>query len=131
MLFAAEYPFLNIFWTMILFFAWFAWIWIAITCFMDVFRRDDIGGGSKALWCVFIIVVPFLGALVYLIANSQGMAERQAERTRQAESQFAGYVQSVAQTNGSATELKHAKELLDNGTLTQSEFDALKAKVLA
>ena len=131
MLFAAEYPFLNIFWTMIIFFCWVAWIWMVIAIFSDIFRRHDSSGFGKALWCVFIIVVPFLGALVYLIANSQGMAERQAERARQAESQFAGYVQSVAQTNGSATELKHAKELLDNGTLTQSEFDSLKAKVLA
>ena len=131
MLFAAEYPFLNIFWTMIIFFCWVAWIWMVIAIFSDIFRRHDSSGFGKALWCVFIIVVPFLGALVYLIANSGGMADRQAERTRQAESEFAGYVQSVAQTNGSATELKHAKELLDNGTLTQGEFDSLKAKVLA
>ena len=85
----------------------------------------------KALWIVFLICIPFLGVLVYLIANSKGMAERNLEQHRQAEAQFAGYVQSVATSNGSATEIAKAKELLDNGTLTQAEFDAVKAKVLA
>jgi membrane protease subunit (stomatin/prohibitin family) len=80
---------------------------------------------------VFIILVPFLGALVYLIANGDGMGERQRERVQQSESQFAGYVQSVAANGGSASELTKAKSLLDDGTITQAEFDALKAKVLA
>lgn len=131
MLFAADYPFMEIFWTMIIFFAWVAWIWMIVGIFTDIFRRHDASGWTKAIWTVFIIVVPFLGALVYLIANGSGMAERGAERSRRAEQQFAGYVQSVASSNGSATELAKAKELLDSGTISQDEFNTLKAKVLA
>ena len=128
---AADYPFLNIFWTMIIFFAWVAWIWVLVMIFSDLFRRHDSSGWSKALWVVFLICIPFLGALVYLIANGNGMAKRSAEQHRQAEEQFAGYVQSVASSNGSASELTKAKELLDSGAITQAEFDSLKAKVLA
>jgi hypothetical protein len=131
MLFAADYPFLDLFWSMIIFFCWVAWIWMVIAIFGDVFRRHDASGFKKAIWCVFIILVPFLGALVYVIANGDGMAERQRERVQQSESQFAGYVQSVASNGGSASELTKAKTLLDDGTITQSEFEALKAKVLA
>ena len=128
---AADYPFLNIFWTMIIFFCWVAWIWMLIAIFSDLFRRHDASGWKKAIWCVFLIFVPFLGVLVYLIANSSGMAERNAAQARRSEEQFAGYVQSVASSNGSASELTKAKALLDDGTITQAEFDALKAKVLA
>ena len=132
MLFAADYPFLDVFWSMIIFFCWVAWIWMVIAIFSDIFRRQDATGFKKAIWCVFIIVVPFLGALVYLIANGDGMGERQRERVRQSESEFAGYVQSVAASNGgSASELAKAKTLLDDGTVTQAEFDTLKAKALA
>ena len=132
MLLAADYPFLDIFWTMIIFFCWVAWIWMVIAIFSDIFRRHDASGVKKALWCVFLIVIPFFGALIYLIANGDGMAERQRERAQQTEAQFAGYVQSVAGSNGgSASELAKAKTLLDDGTITQAEFDTLKAKVLA
>ena len=127
----ADYPFLNIFWTMIIFFAWVAWIWILVMIFSDLFRRHDSSGWKEALWVVFLICIPFLGALVYLIANGNGMAQRSAEQHRQAEEQFKGYVQSVASSNGSASELTKAKELLDSGAITQAEFDSLKAKVLA
>jgi hypothetical protein len=132
MLFAADYPFLDVFWSMIIFFCWVAWIWMVIAIFSDIFRRHDASGFKKAIWCVFIILVPFLGALIYLIANGDGMGERQRERVRESESQFAGYVQSVAASNGgSASELTKAKALLDDGTITQAEFDQLKAKALA
>ena len=132
MLFAADYPFLDVFWSMIIFFCWVAWIWMVIAIFSDIFRRQDASGFKKAIWCVFIIVVPFLGALIYLIANGDGMGERQRERVRQSESEFAGYVQSVAGSNGgSASELAKAKTLLDDGTITQAEFDTLKAKALS
>ncbi|MDA0172527.1 SHOCT domain-containing protein [Solirubrobacter taibaiensis] len=132
MLFAADYPFLDLFWSMIIFFCWVAWIWMVIAIFSDIFRRHDASGGKKAIWCAFLILVPFLGALIYLIVNGDGMAERQRERVQQSESQFAGYVQSVAGANGgSASELTKAKALLDDGTITQAEFDTLKAKALA
>ncbi len=128
MLIAADYPFLDVFWTMILFFAWFAWIWIAITCFMDIFRRHDIGGGHKALWVVFIIVIPFLGVLVYLIAQHDGMRDRSIEQAQAQKAAFDDYVRDAA--GGPATEIAKAKELLDSGAITQAEFDAIKAKAV-
>ena len=88
MLIAADYPFLDVLWTMILFFAWIAWIWIAITCFIDIFRRDDIGGWHKAAWVVFIILIPFLGVLVYLIAQHDGMRERSARAGQDQQAAF-------------------------------------------
>ena len=125
----ADFPFLEFLWTMILFFAWIAWIWIAITCFMDIFRRHDIGGGSKALWVVFIILIPFLGVLVYLIAQHDGMRERSIEQAKAQKAAFDDYVRDAA--GGPATEIAKAKELLDSGAITQADFDAIKAKALS
>jgi hypothetical protein len=126
---AADYPFLDVLWTMILFFCWIAWIWIVITVFIDVFRRDDIGGWAKAGWVVFVIVLPFLGVLVYLIAQHDGMRERSTRQAEAQKQQFDQYVRDAA--GGSATEISKAKELLDSGAITQEEFDQLKAKALA
>ena len=132
MVIAADYPFLNIFWTMIIFFAWVIWIWMVIAIFADLFSRHDISGWGKAAWSVFIIVVPFLGVLVYLIAHSSDMAERRAGESRAAQADFDQYVKSVASSNGGpAAEIARAKELLDSGAITQAEFDAIKAKALA
>ena len=130
-LFAADYPFLNILWTMILFFAWVAWIWVLVIIVSDLFRRHDTSGWMKALWIVVLIVLPFLGVLFYLIANSSGMAERTAKQAQANQVQFADYVQSVATTGGPAAEIEKAKALLDSGAIDQAEFDALKAKALA
>jgi hypothetical protein len=125
---AADYPFLDVLWTMILFFAWVAWIWIVITVFIDLFRRHDIGGWAKAAWVVFVIVLPFLGVLIYLIAQHDGMRERS---TTEAESQKAAFDQYVRDTaGGSAAEIAKAKELLDAGAITQEEFETIKAKAL-
>ena len=128
MLIAADYPFLDVLWTMIVFFAWLAWIWIAITCFIDIFRRHDIGGGHKALWIVFIIVIPFLGVLVYLIAQHDGIRERSVKQAQDQQAAFDSYVKQTA--GGSASEIAKAKELLDAGTINQQEFDSIKAKAL-
>ena len=129
MLIAADYPFLDVLWTIIVFFAWVAWIWIAITCFIDIFRRHDIGGGTKALWVVFIVVIPFLGVLVYLIAQHDGLRERSVKQAQDQQAAFDKYVKDTA--GGSAAEIAKAKELLDAGTITQEEFDSIKAKALA
>jgi Short C-terminal domain/Phospholipase_D-nuclease N-terminal len=129
MLIAADYPFLDVLWTMILFFAWVAWIWIAITVFIDIFRRDDIGGWHKAIWVVFIILVPFLGVLVYLIVQHDGMRERTLAKAKAQQAGFDQYVRETA--GGSASEIAKAKELLDAGTISQAEFDAIKAKALS
>jgi Short C-terminal domain/Phospholipase_D-nuclease N-terminal len=114
---------------MILFFAWVAWIWIVITVFIDLFRRDDIGGWGKAGWVVFVIVLPFLGVLVYLIAQHEGMRERSVREARSEQAAFDQYVRETA--GGSAAEIAKAKELLEAGTISQAEFDAIKAKALA
>ena len=129
MLIAADYPFLDILWTMIIFFAWVIWIWIAITVLVDVFRRHDIGGWHKALWVVFVIVIPYIGVLVYLIANHEGMAQRNVKQAEAQQKQFDDYVRETA--GGSASEIAKAKELLDSGAITQAEFDAIKAKALS
>ena len=130
---AADYPFLDILWTMILFFCWVAWIWILIMIIADLFRNHDASGWTKALWVIFLIVLPFLGVLIYLIVNSKGMAERQAKHVQAGQEQFAQYVQTVAakDSGGAASEIEKAKALLDSGAITQAEFDSLKAKALA
>jgi hypothetical protein len=130
-IFATSYPFLNILWTMIIFFAWVIFIWIAVTVLVDVFRREDLSGWGKAGWTIFIIVLPFLGVLVYLIANHAGMNERKVKDTQAAQTQFDDYVRQAAGTGGAASEIEKAKQLLDSGAITQPEFDALKAKALA
>jgi hypothetical protein len=131
MVFAAEYPFLNIFWTMIIFFVWVCWIWMVIGIFGDIFSRHDISGWAKAGWSVFVIVLPFLGVLIYLIANGQSMAERRAGQAQASRAEFDDYVKTVATNGGPAGEIEKAKQLLDSSAITQAEFDALKAKALA
>src|SRR5947209_255191 len=128
---ASSYPFLNILWDMLIFFAWVIFIWIAITVLIDVFRRQDISGWSKAAWTVFVVVIPWIGVLVYLIANHDGMAERRIKESQTSQAQFDEYVRKTATTGGAASEIAQAKELLDKGTITQAEFDAIKAKALA
>ena len=128
--FAADYPFLEVMWTLLVFFAWVIWFWILITILVDVFRRRDIGGGKKALWVVFLILAPFIGVLVYLIANHDEMAERNVKQAQASQAQFDQYVQSVA-GGGAATEIEKAKQLLDSGAISQAEFDGIKAKALA
>jgi hypothetical protein len=132
---AYDYPFLDIMGTMLVFFAWVIWFWLLITVFADVFRRHDIGGGAKTLWLLFVIILPFLGVFIYLIAESKGMAQRNQERAEASQRQFNDYVQNVAVQGGggggAAAEIEKAKSLLDSGAITQAEFDALKAKALA
>ena len=129
MLIAADYPFLEVLWTLIIFFAWVAYIWIVITVLIDVFRRDDIGGWGKAGWVVFVIVLPFLGVLIYLIVQHDGMRERSEKQLQAKKSAFDQQVREAA--GGSATEIAKAKELLDSGAITQSEYEAIKAKALS
>jgi hypothetical protein len=131
MVIAADYPFLDVLWTMIIFFAWVVYIWMIVVILTDVFRRRDIGGWAKAAWCVFMIVLPFLGVLTYLIAQHDGMAQRNADQAKQAKAQMDDYVRSVATSNGAASQIEKAKKLLDDGTINQTEFDSIKAKALA
>jgi Short C-terminal domain/Phospholipase_D-nuclease N-terminal len=125
----ADLPFLEVLWTMIIFFAWVIWIWIVITVLVDVFRRHDIGGWGKAGWTVFVVVLPWLGVLIYLISEHDGMRERSATQARAQKQEFDDYVRDAA--GGSAAEIAKAKELLDAGTISQAEFDAIKAKAVS
>jgi hypothetical protein len=128
---AANYPFLDVMWTMLVFFAWVIWFWLLITIFSDIFRRHDISGWTKAAWTIFVIILPFLGVFVYMIAESKGMAERNMERAQAAQSQADDYIRNVAVGSDPAEQIAKAKSLLDNGTISSSEFEALKQKALA
>jgi high-affinity K+ transport system ATPase subunit B len=128
---AASYPFLDVLWTLIIIFAWVIWFWLLITVFADVFRRHDIGGGTKALWVVFVIILPFLGVLIYLIAESKGIAERNEKQQAAAQKQADAYIRDVAASADPAEQIANAKKLLDEGTISSAEFDALKQKALA
>ena len=128
---ASSYPFLNVLWDILIIFAWLIFLWIAITVLIDVFRRDDISGWGKAFWVVFVVILPWIGVLTYLIFNHTGMAERRYHEAQTAQAQFDQYVRQAAGSGGPAAEIDRAKKLLDDGTITQAEFDAIKAKALA
>jgi Short C-terminal domain/Phospholipase_D-nuclease N-terminal len=128
---AADYPFLDVLWTMLIFFLWIAWFWLLITVFADVFRRRDISGWAKTAWLIFVIVLPFLGVFIYLITQSDEMAKRNLERAQAQRAQFDDYVRETAGGGGAAAEIERAKALLDSGAITQQEFDAIKARALA
>jgi Phospholipase_D-nuclease N-terminal/Short C-terminal domain len=128
---ASDYPFLDVFWTMLVFFVWVAWFMLLFRIIGDIFRRHDVGGGSKVLWLIFVIVLPFLGVFIYLIANNNGMNERSLERAQAQQQQAEQYIRSAAGSGGAAGEIEKAKQLLDSGAITQSEFDAIKQKALA
>jgi hypothetical protein len=130
MVMAADYPFMDVLWTMIIFFFWVIWIWIVITVLTDIFRRHDIGGGAKAAWVIFVVILPWLGVLVYLIAQHDGMQERSINQALARKQAFDDQVRDTV-GGGSAAEIAKAKELLDAGAITQAEFEALKAKALA
>ena len=130
MVIAADYPFLDIFWTMLVFFGWVIWLVLLFRVIGDIFR-SQAGGFAKAAWIVFVIVLPFLGVLIYLIAHGRDMGERDVAESKAAKASFDDYVRSVASTDGPAAVIAAAKELLDSGAITPAEFDALKAKAVA
>ena len=127
---AADYPFLDVLWTMFIFFAWIIWFWLLITIFADLFRRHDIGGGKKTLWFIFVIITPFIGVFVYLISQNKGMNERNLQSVKQQQKQTDEYIRSVA-ADDPASQIAQAKSLLDSGAINQQEFDSLKQKALA
>ena len=128
---SSSYPLLNLFWTMFIFFLWVIWIWILIMVFIDIFRSHDLSGWAKALWVVFVVILPFLGVLVYLIARGSKMHERRRTTGRPAGRRlFAAYVQQAAGTS-TADQLAKLADLRDRGVISAEEFDREKAKVLA
>ena len=128
---AADYPFLDVFWSMLVFFLWVAWFMLLFRVIGDIFRRHDIGGGGKVLWLIFVIALPFLGVFIYLIAENKGMTERNMQQLQARQQANDAYIQSVTGRGGTAAEIEKAKQLLDSGAITQAEFDALKQKALA
>ena len=131
MLLAADYPFLDVFWSILIFFVWVMWFMLLFHVIADVFRRRDASGGKKTLWLLFVLFVPFLGVFVYLIANSDDIAKRNAEQMAARQAQTDDYVRSVAGSSGAAGEIEKAKGLLESGAINQQEYDAIKAKALA
>jgi hypothetical protein len=131
MVFAADYPFMDVLWSMIIFFFWVIWIWIVITVLIDIFRRHDIGGVAKAAWVIFVVILPWLGVLVYLLVEHDGMRERSLKQAQAQRQAMDDYVRDTAGGGGAAAEIAKAKELLDAGTIDQAEFEALKAKALS
>ncbi len=127
-----DYPLLNLFLTMLYFFLFIAWIWLLIVVLGDIFRSHDMGGWAKAIWCIFIVLIPWLGVLVYLIARGGSMAERNMAQAQRADEAMRAYVQQAAGSGGSAAdELSKLSELHKSGVLSDSEFAAQKAKILA
>lgn len=129
---AYDYPLASLMLTMFWFFLWVLWFMLLFRVFGDIFRSDDLGGGGKTLWCIFVILLPFLGVFVYLIARGGAMGKRDMERAAESEAQFRSYVQDAAGSGTStAQELKHLSELKESGVLTDAEFESQKAKLLA
>jgi hypothetical protein len=117
--------------TMLVFFVWILFFWLLFTVFGDLFSRHDIGGWAKAGWTIFVIILPFLGIFIYLIAEGKSMGERAMARAQSQQSQMDDYVRSVASSGSATDEIARGKELLDSGAISQAEFDQLKAKALA
>ena len=128
---ASDYPFLDVFWSMLIFFLWVAWIWLLITILTDVFRRHDLSGWGKALWVIFVIILPFLGVLIYMIVESKGMAERNIQTQRQYQQMADDHIRTVAGGSDPAEQIAKAKQLLDSGAISPSEYESLKQKALA
>ncbi len=132
MLLAADYPFLDVMWTILVIFLWIAWFMLLFHVIGDVFRRRDASGAKKTIWLIFLILVPFLGVFVYLIANGDDMARRNIESAERSRAEMDDYIRSTAGGGGgAAAEIERAKGLLDSGAISQTEFDAIKAKALA
>jgi predicted PurR-regulated permease PerM len=123
--------FTTFLWSLIVIFFMVVYFMMLFSIIVDIFRRHDIHGGKKAVWLLFLLFLPLIGLISYLIVNGHGIAERQAKDVQQSQQQFDQYVKSVASESGSADQIAKAKELLDSGTITQDEFDQIKAKALA
>lgn len=128
---AADYPFLDVFWTMLIFFMWVIWVWILVTVLIDVFRRSDISGWGKAAWTLFVVVLPYLGVFIYLITQGRQMGERRAQELSASRAAVDDRIREVASDGGAAGEIAKAKKLLDDGAIDQAEFEQIKRMALA
>ena len=128
---AYDYPLLDVFWTMLWFFLWIIWLMLLFRIFGDIFRSGDLGGLAKTMWIVFVILVPFLGVLVYVIARGKAMNQHDLDNARESKQAFDEYVRQTASASSSADELAKLAGLRDQGVITEAEFAAQKAKLLA
>ena len=126
-----SYPLLGAFWTILEVFLWVLWIWVLIYVFIDIFRSHDLSGWAKALWFLFVLFIPLIGVLVYLIARGSKMQERAVQSARQQDQEFRAYVQDAAGSGNTADQLAKLADLRDRGVITAEEFEREKAKVLA
>ncbi len=126
-----SYPLLGAFWTILEIFLWVLWIWILIYVFIDIFRSHDLSGWMKALWFLFVLFIPLIGVLVYLIARGDKMHERAVRQAQQQDREFRSYVQEAAGSQTTADQLTKLADLRDRGVITAEEFEREKAKVLA
>jgi Short C-terminal domain/Phospholipase_D-nuclease N-terminal len=126
----ANYNFASFLWDVLVIFAFVIWFWLLVVVFGDVFRRRDISGWGKAGWIILVIVLPYLGVFIYLIAEHDGMAERNTQQVQAQQAVADQYIRSVSGSGGPASEIETAKNLLDSGAITQAEYDSLKAKAL-
>jgi hypothetical protein len=129
-LIATSYPLLEVFETILIFFAFVVWIWLLFTVFADLFRREDTSGWVKVGWIVLIILLPYLGVFIYLIAEHKGMTERSIRQQEAAKSEMDQYVRSVAGRGDPTEQIAKGEELLKQGTISQAEFDQLKRQTL-
>ena len=130
-MFAYDYPLLGVFWTTLVIFLWIAWFFLLFKVIADIFSNHKMGGVVKALWCIFVIVLPWLGVLLYLIVNGAEMGRRDVARAEAQEARFQAYVRETAGVSGPADQLQKLADLRDRGVLTPEEFEAQKAKLLA
>ncbi len=128
---AYDYPIMGAFWTMLIFFIFIAWLMLLFKIIFDIFRSHDMGGFAKALWLIFVVIAPFLGVFVYLIARGSGMATRDLDEAKAQQQQFDSYVRDVAAPASSADELTKLSDLHAKGVINDAEFQAQKAKLLA
>jgi hypothetical protein len=127
---AYDYPLLGLFWSMMIFFLWVAWLMLLFRVFGDIFRNRDMGGAAKAFWTILVILLPFLGVFVYVIVHGRDMGQRDVAAAQQRDAEFQAYVRETAGTGGTADELAKLAALRDSGALTDAEFEAQKAKLL-
>jgi hypothetical protein len=127
---ASDYPFLQILWTILVFMALVIWVWLVFVAMIDIFARHDMSGWGKAAWVVFVIVMPYIGVLAYMIGNHDGIADRNDKKAASSQARLEDYVSASAGTGSPAAEIKSAKSLLDSGTITQAEFDLIKENAL-
>jgi hypothetical protein len=128
---ATSYPLLEVLWTIVIFFGFVVWIWILFTMFGDLFRRQDIGGWTKTAWIVFVVIFPFLGVFVYLIAQHKGISERSIRQQEGAKREMDQYVRSVAASSDPTQQIAKGEELLKAGAINQAEFEQIKKRALA